>query len=226
MSCTDIVSRTPSNSKNPSGINMWWRLRWASIGGVLVVCLVVATWGIAHLIRTPQDILADTAPPPPSRITFPIIERRLQPDVVVSGSLASRRTVKTQLGVDQRQALPSISSIVVILPSAQIAATVKSRAANGEETLALGRAASDPKGTAVRVRFVSSNRNVKQLSVPISALFATPSGAAAVVVVDGSSERQVEVNLGLRANGYVGITAVRSSALHEGEQVLVSEPGG
>lgn len=202
----------------------WWRIRWAAVGACVAVAVIAATWAIAHLVKTPQQVLSEASPPPPSRITSAVREQILQPDVIAAGQLTSPTTIIGQLTVNDRSQNPTPSGVIVLFADQQVPASLTHLAENGAFTVTLSRPVPSRGDPGVRVRFASPNSQVKQLSVPITALFTTPSGDTAVVVVRDGIEHQISVTLGLQAGGYAGIVPV-GGAIRPGDRVLVSQPG-
>jgi peptidoglycan hydrolase-like protein with peptidoglycan-binding domain len=59
----------------------------AAAGLTIVVGLATVGWIAAQQIRSPARVAADTAPPPASNITVPVVRRTLSTDVVVRGTV-------------------------------------------------------------------------------------------------------------------------------------------
>lgn len=59
-------------SEVPAPLNSRSRLTWAAVGAVCTLLLLGLTWGASLLIKSPQEALAEAAPPPPSIITYPV----------------------------------------------------------------------------------------------------------------------------------------------------------
>lgn len=202
----------------------WWRLRWAAVGACVAVAVIAATWAIAHLVRTPEQVLSEASPPLPSRITAAVTEQVLQPDVITAGRLTSATTVAGQLTVRDRSQNPKPDGVAVLFAAEQVPARLTRIAADGTFTVTMAHPVREDETASPRVRFTSPHANVTQLTVPITALFTTPSGDTAVVLVVDGKEHQVRVTLGLQGAGYAGIAPV-GGVIRPGDRVLVSQPG-
>ena len=76
-------------------------------------------------------------------------------------------------------------------------------------------------GRNVRVRIVVGATSAKVLVAPLTAVRSNDDGTSFVVVVDGSTQRQIAVRTGLVAAGEVEVTPVESGALSAGTKVRV-----
>lgn len=207
------------------GPELSWRLRWAAYGAASALLLLFVTWSLTSLIRSPQDALADAAPPPPSQITYPVERRTLDADVLATARVVSAGVLSGHLPVDQRTTAEKATRILVVLPTERVAGRIDTIAADGEFRVRLPKRV-DPAlvGATVRVRFELLDTAEAVLVVPISALFTAADGDVAVVVVDqNGDQRQVPITMGLSSGGFVQIIP-EGDQVREGDHVLVSQP--
>jgi hypothetical protein len=61
--------------------------RGVGLALVVLVAVTAVGWLGARQIRSPAQVAADTAPPPPSNITVPVTRRRLSTEVIVRGTV-------------------------------------------------------------------------------------------------------------------------------------------
>lgn len=89
-------------------------------GGVGVAVLSsLAGWVAASQVRSPAQVAADAAPPPPSVITAPVQERVLKSQIVTRGSVVATKTL--QVGPPgPAGVLASIATAVPVRPGDQV----------------------------------------------------------------------------------------------------------
>ena len=63
------------------------RRRMVAAGLGVAILLAVAAWLAGNQVRSPAQVAADTAPPPPSEITAPVEHRVLSSDVIGRGTV-------------------------------------------------------------------------------------------------------------------------------------------
>src|SRR3712207_3130228 len=63
------------------------RRQTATLAVALLVVLTLVGWAAARQIRSPARVAAETAPPPASPITVPVVSRSLSTDVIVRGTV-------------------------------------------------------------------------------------------------------------------------------------------
>lgn len=199
----------------------YWRVRWAGIGAAIALALVGLAWLLTSVVKSPQDALAEAAPPPPSRITVPVEQKALDLEVTEPGQVVAARTVRGTLNVDDRDKVSQAEKIHVSAGETTVSASLTGIEVDGVFTLKLIKPL-DP-GEKVKVEFLPGEQS-EALVVPISALFTGADGDTAVVVVKNGVERQVTVTMGADAAGFVEITPAADGSVAEGDQVLVSEP--
>jgi peptidoglycan hydrolase-like protein with peptidoglycan-binding domain len=71
----------------PGSLRSIGKRRIAALAVVALVALAVVGWAAARQIRSPAQIAADTAAPPPSPITVPVTRRTLSTVVIVRGTV-------------------------------------------------------------------------------------------------------------------------------------------
>lgn len=199
----------------------YWRVKWAAVGAGAALALVGLAWLMTSIVKSPQDALAEAAPPPPSRITVPVEKKTLDLDVTVLGKVESARAVSGRLSVDERDKAAEATEILVSVGDEAVSATATGIEADGAFVLKLDEPLQ--KGADAQVRFVPPAQE-EALVVPISALFTMADGDTGVVVFEGDVERQEEVTMGAEAAGFVEISPTDLGTVVKGDLVLVSEP--
>lgn len=207
---------------NQLSANPYSRLKWASLGAAVALALVGLTWLITGAIKSPQDVLASTAPPPPSQISVPIEYRVLDTTVTVTGKPVTPTRVVGTIGVDQRDQTEG-AKVLVRAAQGPIHAQLTSLAPDGEFTLHLDRALKS-RPPLVEVVFAPARPRSQQLVVPVTALFTSGTGQVAVVVLDDGHEREVPVRMGDVVGGFAAIEPAGTQQLSDRDEVLVSEP--
>lgn len=199
----------------------YWRVKWAGTGAAVALALVGLAWLLTSVVKSPQDALAEAAPPPPSRITVPVEQKALDLDVTVPGEVESARTVSGTLTVEDRDKAKQAAKVRVSGNGNSVLATLTNIEADGAFTLLLVKPLN--RGEKVKVEFLPGEQS-EVLVVPISALFTGADGDTDVVVVKNGVEKQVTVTMGTAAAGFVKISPVTDGTVAAGDQVLVSEP--
>lgn len=89
-------------------------------GGVgIAVLSSLAGWVAASQVRSPAQVAADAAPPPPSAITAPVQERVLKSQIVTRGSVVATKTL--QVGPPRTpDVLAAIATAVPVRPGDQV----------------------------------------------------------------------------------------------------------
>lgn len=202
-----------------------WRLRWAGAGAVIGMLLIGAAWGLTAVIKSPQEVLADAEPPPPSLITYPVENRVLQPRVAIPGVVIGPRQVEGTVPIEHRTDLERLTRTEVLVEGSPVRGSAPGPAgADGTIRIELDRRVEVSEGTEVEIRFYLDVPTSSELVVPISAVFTDSDGERVVVVLREGQQDQVGVRMGATVGGFVAISLLDSGTLAEGDEVLVSEP--
>lgn len=103
-----------------------------------------------------------------------------------------------------RPAIPATSTTVVLVPSEDIPHSLN--------------------GADVRVTITQKLAESTGVSVPVSAVYSQPDGRTVVLLLDGSDEHVIPVQVGAVTNGMAAVSPVGTGILRVGDRVIVSRP--
>jgi peptidoglycan hydrolase-like protein with peptidoglycan-binding domain len=103
----------PAPARRPGGGASRSRRRIVVLALIVLIALAVVGWLAARQIRSPAQIAADAAPPPPSAITVKVERRRLATNVIVRGTVRFGGRRRVELGTSQ---VKQGSDIVTVAP--------------------------------------------------------------------------------------------------------------